>query len=277
MARTFWSGSISFGLVNIPIKLATAVREKNISFHMLSPDGSCRLRRKLFCPETGKEYDFNETAKGYEIGPGQYVLVDEDELDKLRPEAGKRVEILQFSPAHEIDPIYFSSTYYLVPDESGTKAYRLLLEAMKKSERVAVARFVMRAKEHLATIRVRDDSLVLQTMHYADEVLNAQDAGAATEKVQLPAKEISVAEQLIEALTDKFDPTAFRDEYRERVEKLIETKAEGQEVVTAATETEEEAPRVINIIDALQKSLQQARKSERMKVGEPRKHRRKSA
>jgi len=276
MARSFWSGTISFGLVNIPIKLATAVREKNIHFHMLSPDGTCRLRRKLYCPETGKEYDFNETARGYEVAPGQYVIVDEGELEKLRPESGRAIEIAQFVDAAEIDPIYFSHTYYLVPDDAGVRAYRLLMEAMKKADRVAVARFVMRQKEHLAALRVRGESLLLQTMHYADEVLSAEEAGATTEPVQLPAKEIQIAEQLIEALTAPFDAAAFRDEYRLRVEELIERKAAGEEVVTAAV-AEEEAPRIINLREALEKSLQQAKKSEKQAKTQTRRPRRKTA
>lgn len=276
MARSFWSGSISFGLVNIPIKLATAVREKNIHFHMLSPDGTCRLRRKLYCPETGKEYDFSETARGYEIAPGQYIIMDEDELENLRPEAGRAIQIAQFVDAAEIDPIYFDSTYYLVPDDPGVRAYRLLMEAMKKSDRVAVARFVMRQKEHLALIRVRDESLLLQTMHYADEVLSAEEVGAKTEPVQLPAKEVQIAEQLIEALTAEFDPAEFRDEYRLKVEKLIERKAAGEEVVTPAV-AEEEAPRIINLREALEKSLREAKKVEKQAKTETRRSRRKSA
>ena len=276
MARSFWSGNISFGLVNIPVKLATAVREKSIHFHMLSPDGTCRLRRKLYCPETGKEFDFNETARGYEIAPGQYVILNEEELDQLRPEAGRSIQIAQFVDAAEVDPIYYASTYYLQPDQAGVRPYRLLLEAMKKADRVAVARFVMRQKEHLALIRVREEALLLQTMYYADEVLGAEEAGAKTEAVQVPARELQVAEQLVNALTDKFDPSAFRDEYRLKVEQLIERKAAGEEVVTAAA-AEEEAPRIINIMEALEKSLKEARKAEKQAKTEHRRPRRKSA
>src|ERR1041385_1375389 len=140
MARTFWSGHISFGLVSIPIKLASAVREKDIHFHMLTPDGSCRLRRKLVCPETGKEYDFGQTARGYEIAPDQYVIIEDKELKSLKPEAGRAIQIAQFAPLESIDPVYFSHSYHVVPDEAGARAYRLLMEAMKQSGRVAVAR-----------------------------------------------------------------------------------------------------------------------------------------
>jgi DNA end-binding protein Ku len=273
MARSLWSGHVSFGLVTIPVRLATAVRDKSIHFHRLSPDGTCRLRQKLYCPETGREYDFNEAARGYQIAPDQYVIMDEQELRKLRPDAGRTIEILQFADLHEIDPIYFDHTYYLLPGEAGAKAYRLLADAMNKAHKAAIARFVIHNKQHLAVIRVRDESLVVHTMHYADEVLGAQDAGAMTEHVKLSPGELQMAEQLIGAMSAPFDARKYRDEYREQLEAIIRRKAEGEEVVTAAVEPE--PPRIINIREALEQSLRQAHKGQKEKRAPTR--RRKSA
>ena len=262
MARSIWTGSITFGLVNVPVKLVTAVRDKTIHFHMLSEDGTCRLRRKLYCPETEEEYDFKKAARGYEIAPEQYVLVNEEEIERARPEAGRAIEIEEFVELSKIDPIYYNRPYYLVPDESGAKAYQLLLEAMEKTQRVAIARFVMRKKQYVAAIRPREDVLVLETMHYADEVASVEDLGGAPKDVDVPKKQMQVAEKLIEELaSDEFDPSRYHDEYRERLEELIESKAEGEETISAAAEEEEPPPKAINLMEALEKSLNEAKRS----------------
>src|SRR5690606_39339020 len=143
----------SFGLVSVPVRLTTAVRDKDIHFHMLSPDGSCRLRRKLYCPDTGKEYDFKDTARGYEVAPDQYVLVDEKELEQIKPEKGNTIDIEDFVDLASVDPIYYARTYYLLPGEGGAKSYRLLVDAMTETGRAAVAHFTMRQKQHLTIIR----------------------------------------------------------------------------------------------------------------------------
>ena len=259
MTRSLWTGSISFGLVAVPIRLVTAVRDKSIHFNLLSPDGSCRLRRKLYCPETGVEYDFKETARGYEIAPDQYVLLQEDELKELKPEAGRSINISDFVDLASADPLYFDRTYYLLPGEGGAKAYRLLVEAMAKSRKAAVAQFVMHDNQHLALVRALDDALVLHTMHYADEIVPAGSLKdeLATD-VAVSERELKVAQQLIASLDTNFKPEAYRDTYRDEVKRLIELKAEG-EAVTVSTQTEEELDigQPINLMEALKKSLAQ--------------------
>jgi DNA end-binding protein Ku len=257
MSRPIWQGSINFGLVNIPISLQTAVREKSVSFHLLSKDGSCRLRRKLFCPDTGKEFDFGDTARGIEVGKDEYVLVDEKELDKIKPEKGRSIAIEQFVKLEEIDPIYLDRPYFVAPSIGSDKAYKLLLEAMKESGRVGLARFVMRGRQYLAALRVMGDGLVLHTMHYPDEVLSLDDSLPGTlVRAKAPPKEVQVAGQLIEAMTQPLELSGFKDDYREQVEALIEQKKKGRKTVaTSDDHNDEPIPPTINLMDALRRSL----------------------
>jgi len=257
--RSIWSGSISFGLVNIPVKLVTAVRDKSIHFNMLSPDGKSRLRRKLYSPETGKDFEYDQTVRGYEIAPDQYVIVKDEELEKLRPEKSRRLDIQEFVELSKVDPIFYDSTYYVAPDEGGAKAYALLVNAMKRTKRIALARFVMRDRQYLAAIRPSEGALVLHTMRYADEIVPVSDLGELPGSSDLPKKELEVAESLIEALEGDFDPSQYHDEVRERLEKLIEAKSAGQEIVIAASD-EREGPPVLDLMDALKKSLDKAKK-----------------
>jgi DNA end-binding protein Ku len=257
MSRPVWKGSINFGLVNIPIQLETAVREKTVSFHLLSKDGSCRLRRKLYCPDTGKEVEFNDTARGIEVGKDEYALVDEKELDGIKPEKGRSISIEQFVELDEIDPIYFDRVYFVTPADGSGKAYRLLFEAMSASGKIGLARFVMRGRQYLAALRVMREGIVLHTMHYADEVLSLDDALPATlARAKPPEKEVQIARQLIEAMTQPLDLSTFKDDYREQVERLIEQKKRGRKTVVAADDHDEEAlPPTINLMDALKRSI----------------------
>jgi DNA end-binding protein Ku len=258
MARPIWKGSITFGLVNIPIQLETAIHEKTVHFHMLSKDGSCRLRRKLYCPETGKEFDFGETARGIEISKGRYALMDEKEIKKIKPEQGRSIEIVQFIKLEEVDPLYFDRAYFVMPTEGSVKSYKLLYEAMKQSERIALAHFVMRDREYLAAIRVLGHGLVLHTMHYVDEVDSLDDGlPSAVGKSKSGAKEVQIAMQLIEAMTRKLDLSEFKDDYREELEKMIEQKKHGKKIEVADDE-ERPAPKngeTVNLMDALRQSL----------------------
>jgi len=257
MARPIWKGSINFGLVNIPIQLETAVREKSVSFHLLSKDGSCRLRRKLVCPDTGEEVDFGDTARGIEVGKDEYVLLDEHELEQIRPEKGRAIAIEQFVELSEIDPIYFDRVYFITPADGSARPYKLLFEAMKESRKLGLARFVMRGRQNLAALRVMGEGMVLHTMHYSDEVLSLDDVLPGTlTKAKLPEKEIAVARQLIQAMTGPLDLAAYKDDYREEVEKLIERKRSGRKTVIAADDHEEEPPPpTINLMEALKRSL----------------------
>lgn len=263
MARTLWKGSISFGLVNVPIRLITAVSEKSVHFNMLSKDGSCRLRRKLVCPETGDEYDFQDTARGYEIAPDQYVLIKDEELKRLKPEAGRTIDIVAFIELAEVDPIYYDRTYYVVPDEGGAKGYKLLLEAMSARQTVALARFVMREREHLAALRpMADGGLALHTMHYADEIVRWKDlANELPQSVNVSKQEVTMAGHLIESLTQTFDPTQFHDDYRQRLEELLKKKAEGEEIKLAPSSKEDDVPPVYNLMEALKKSVEQGKRA----------------
>ncbi len=261
MARSIWTGSISFGLVNIPVRLMTAVRDQGVRLHMLSSDGKCRLRRKLVCPDTGEEYDFNQTARGYEVAPDQYVIIQDEELDKLRPEAGRAIELVEFVKLEHIDPMFYERSYWLAPDQGGAKGYALLMRAMEEQGRVAVGRFAMRQKQYVCALRPHNGALVLETMRYADEVVARDEAVEGNLDVQVNAGELKMAQQLISALAvDEFEPEKYHDEYREALKELIEAKSEGEEIVVHEPE-DEDLPPVINLMEALQKSLASAKKS----------------
>lgn len=279
MARPIWKGSISFGLVNIPVQLETAVREKSVSFHMLSKDGSCRLRRKLVCPDSGKEVDYDDTARGIEVAKDEYVLVDEKEIEKLKPEKGKAIDIEQFVDLEEIDPIYFDRVYYVTPTEGSAKSYRLLHEAMKDSGRIGLAKIVMRDKEYLCALRVVGDGIVLHTMHYADEVLAMEDSLPGTlAKTKAATKEVQIARQLIDAMTHKLDLGEFHDAYREKLEAYIDAKKRGKKTVATNDDKEEAPSRTINLMDALKRSLASNKSPRNAAVANSGRHpRRKSA
>jgi DNA end-binding protein Ku len=257
-ARSIWTGSITFGLVNIPVKLFVAVREKNIQFHMLHDQDHVRLQRKMICPKDGKEVHSEHVVKGYEISPGQYVVVHEDELEAAAPKKSKTIEIEDFVEMDEIDPVYFDRPYYVVPQEQGAKAYRLLLEAMEKSKKVGIARFVMRAKEYLCAMRPQEGALVLETMHFNDEVIPVDQVDGVPHKAKSDDRELKMASQLIESLSTKFKPEKYHDTYREAVQEIIEKKAEGEEIVTQPA-VEEKKGRVTNLMAALEASLSKAK------------------
>lgn len=257
MPRPIWKGSITFGLVNIPVQLEMAVHEKSVSFHMMSKDGSCRLRRKLYCPETGKEFDFGDTARGIEIGKGEYAIIDEKEIKRLRPESGRAIEIEQFVNLADLDPIYFDRAYFVVPAEGSARPYKLLFEAMQKSEKIALAQFVMRERQYLCAIRILGDGMVLHTMHYVDEVESIDDSlPDAVAGAKPAAKEVDIAIQLIDSMTHPLDLSEFHDKYREELEELVERRKHGETVKTGGEAEEKPLPRTVNLMDALRRSLQ---------------------
>ena len=257
-ARAIWSGSINFGLVNIPVKMHTAVREDRISFHMLHDQDKVRLTRKMICPEDGKEVHPEHTVKGYEIAKGQYVIVQQDELQGCAPEKTRSIEITDFVELAQIDPIYFDRAYYLTPAEHAAKPYRLLLEAMKRSGRVGIARIVMHEKEYLAALRTRGDALCLSTMHFGNEIVPIDQLG------DLPAanvgdKELKAADQLIESLLTDFDPGKYHDEYKKCVMAMIEKKANGEQIVIEQATNPRTAGKAPDLMAALQASLAKAK------------------
>lgn len=258
MPRPIWSGSISFGLVNIPVKLFSAVRDRDVHFHMLSKDGHCRLRRKLVCPDTGEEFEFRDTARGFEIAPDEYVVVSDKELDSLKPESGREIAISDFVELSEIDPVFYDRPYFVVPDEKGRHAYRLLFESMLRSQKVGIARFVMRQKEYLAALRPTQDIICLETMRFMDEVVPVEEVIEDVARGKVNEREMEAAQRLIEALVNKFEPSKYRDEYREKVEALIERKSQGKEVKFQPA-PEPEPTRLVNLMEALQRSLAAAK------------------
>ena len=221
MARAIWSGSISFGLLNVPVKLYSAVSKQTVRFRELREDDGARIRHKRVAEPDGKEVPYEKIVKGYEYAPDQYVVLTREELAELDPKKTRAIEIQDFVDLDDIDPIYFEQPYYLGPDKGAAKAYALLVQAMKESRKVAVARFVLRNKEHLAAIRPMDDVLTLATMRFHDEVSSPQDLDGEVfedEKPKKPDKrELEMAKQLIDSLTTDFKAGKYRDEYREEL------------------------------------------------------------
>jgi DNA end-binding protein Ku len=266
MPRAIWSGAISFGLVNVPVKLFSAVSPKDVRFNQLEEGTGARIRQKRVSAETGEEVPFDQIVKGYEISPDNYVVIEPQELEALDPKATRSIEIEDFVDLDQIDPLYFERPYYLVPDKGGAKAYALLLEAMKESQKVGIARLVLRTKQYLAAIRPLGDALVLETLLYPDEVtLPDEIEGLPRGDVEIQDRELKIARQLIESLSTEFEPENYRDEYRERVLELIEQKAEGKQIVTQPAT--EEPTKVVDLMAALEASLAQAKADKADKVG----------
>ena len=257
MPRPIWSGSISFGLVNVPVKLYTAVRKKTVRFNQLHGADGGRIQQKRVCTVDGEEVAFEDLVKGYELYPGQYVIIDPDELDALDPEATQTIDIEDFVDLAEIDPLYYDASYYLVPDQRGTKAYRLLLDAMNESGRVGIARVVMRTKQYLCAVRPVGEALVLTTMNFADEVVTQDEIEGLPGEQDASERELKMAGALIESLTTEWAPDKYHDTYRARVLELIEARSEGQELVSQPLATPS-AP-VIDLMAALEASLKNPR------------------
>jgi DNA end-binding protein Ku len=250
-----WSGAISFGLVNVPVKLYSAVSRKTVRFNQLNAETGNRIQQKRVDPETGEEVSFEQIVKGYELTKDRYVVITPDELDALDPEKTRTVDIEDFVDLDEIDPVYYDHPYYLVPDKGAAKAYGLLLGAMKEANKVAIARVVLRSKEQLVAIRPAGDVLMMETMLFHDEVVPAHDIEDLPEGKELNVtdRELKMAQQLIDSLTSEFDPTSYRDEYREKVLELIEMKASGQEI--AVQPEAPEPAKVPDLMAALEASL----------------------
>ncbi len=255
MARAIWSGAISFGLVNVPVKLFSATSPKSVRFHQLSSKTGARIRQKRVDPTTDEEVPFEDIVKGYEVTPEHYVLISSEELEALDPKATRTIDIEEFVDLAEIDPIYYDHSYYLAPAAGGAKAYRLLVDAMRESEKVAIGRLVMRTKQQLCALRPSGGVLTLSTMLFGDEVLapDRLDELDGVEEAEATKRELTMAQQLIESLSAEFEPTKYHDEYRERVLDLIERKAAGEEI---AIQPEAEEPAAApDLMAALEASL----------------------
>ena len=252
-AHSIGSTNISFGLVSIPIKMYTAASGGGVSFNQLHQKCGGRIRQQQICPTCNEVVERSTLVKGYEFSKDQYVQFTDEELKGLEGEASRMIDIAEFVPLEQVDPIYFEKTYYLGPDKGGEKAYRLLADAMKKAGRVALAKFVMRGKENLVLIRAAQDGLMLHTMYFADEVRDFGEIDRG-QSAKINPRELELALQLIEGLSnDEFNPEQYQDEYRQRVLGMIDQKVEGKEVTTAAPQAQR--AQVIDLMDALKESL----------------------
>ncbi len=255
MARAIWSGSISFGLLNVPVRMYSAVARRNIALREIRASDSSRIKHRRVAEGTDEEVPYDEIIKAYELTPGQYVPLTKEEMEALSPEKTRAIEVQDFVDLDEIDPIYFDSPYYLGPADGAEKAYGLLAKAMQSSGKVAIAHFVLRNKENLAAIRSDGNVLTLTTMRFADEVVPVAELDILPEKAVKPAKkEQDMAEQLIESLSTDFEPNAYKDEYREQLLALIERKAEGKEIVASEAETPK-ATKAPDLMAALEESI----------------------
>ena len=255
MARAIWSGAISFGLVNVPVKLYSATSPKTVRFHQLSSKTGARIRQKRVDSSTGDEVAYEDIVKGYEITPDRYVMIEPEELEAFDPKATRTIDIEEFADLADIDPIYYDHNYYLAPTAGGAKAYRLLLDAMREAGKVGIGRVVLRSKQQLCALRPTDDVLTLTTMLFGDEVLTPDriDELDAIADAEATDRELAMAQQLITSLSADFDPSKFHDEYRERVLELIEKKAAGEEI---AVQPEAEEPAAApDLMAALEASL----------------------
>lgn len=265
--HTMWKGSISFGLVNIPVKMFAATEDKDIRFKILHKKCRTPIKQERVCPTCKEEIGPDDLVRGFEYEPGKFVLIDDEDLEAIRPATARTAEILDFVDLREIDPIYFDKSYYLAPQENnGDKAYSLLRHAMQKTGRIAIAKITIRNKQSLAVIRVLNNILILETIFYPDEVRPVSQVPGVPENVRIEERELAMAEQLIESLTAEFKPEKYKDEYREELMNLIRKKAEGKEIVTAP-----EAPQrnVVDLMAALQASLQQTQEMRRQGKAPP--------
>ena len=261
IVKALWKGAITFGLISIPVRLYSAVSEKGLKFHLLHEEDGGRIRYQRTCSKCGKEVTWDEIAKGYEFAKDQYVMFTEEELEALDVDSVRAIDVVSFVPLEQIDPIYFNKTYYVAPEPSGLKAYRLLAEALEAEGQVGVAKVALREKEHLATVRLKDDVFVLETMHWPDEI--REPAFEELDKrVDVRDQEVKMARQLVQQLSDDFHPEQFKDEYRQALEQLVEQKVEGQEV-TLAPPPEEEPTKVVDLMEALKASVEQAKKNKK--------------
>ena len=254
MATTVWKGHLTFGLISIPVRMFAAARGERISFNQLHKVCHSRLRQPLFCPVCNRNVERSEIVKGYEYEKDQYVLFNEEELDKIEPASAKVMEILEFVTLDEMDPLYFDSSYYVAPEDAGVKAYQLLMKAMEESGYGAIAKLTMHQREHIVIIRPGKQGMTLHTMFYSNEIRNAE--AVPTDKVELKDQEKKLAEQLIQSLAAPWQPDKYRDEYSENLRAMIDAKLKGKEITEVAQP--HMAP-VIDLMEALKKSLAEKR------------------
>ncbi|WP_078381322.1 non-homologous end joining protein Ku [Sutcliffiella halmapala] len=260
--HTMWKGSISFGLVNIPIKMFSATEDKDIKLRTLHKECHSPIKYEKVCPNCEKEVEQSDLVKGYEYVKGKYVILDDEELKELKEEhEDKSVKIIDFVKLEEIDPIYFNRSYFLGPGENGSKAYTLLREALETSKKIGIAEITIRSKKQLAIVRVYRDCLMMETVHYPDEVRDVGDVPSVPEKTKVNEQELKTAIMLIDQLTTEFDPEKYHDDYREAVLALIESKINNQENTTTPQQTAGKT-NVVDLMSALQASIERTKDQE---------------
>ncbi len=255
MPRTMWKGAISFGLVSIPVKMYPATEEKSLSFNQLHDEDHGRIRYKRVCEKDGEEVSFEHIVKGYEVEKGTYVVLEDEDLDKVPVESTRAIDILQFVDIDEIDPIYYKKTYYLIPEETGVKPYALLREALGENGKVGVAKVAFREKEHLCALRIKDKAFVLETMYWPDEIRPAEFE-ELDKAPKVRDQELKMAQSLIDSLTDEWHPEEYKDEYREALLDIVEKKVAGEEIEVVE---EAEPTKVADLMEALKASVEAAR------------------
>jgi DNA end-binding protein Ku len=253
MAASVWSGYLTFGLISMPVRLFSGARSSSISFHMLHRDDNTRVKQQLICPAENKVVERSEIVKGYEYRKGEYVIIEPSEIKKIEPKTAKSMEILEFVKSSEVDPIFFESSYYLVPEDAGKRPYALLTKALEETEYVAIAKLTMHNREYTVFLRPYKGGMMLHTMYYSDEIRKVDEFGKTD--VELKESEVKVAHQLIEALADKFDPKKYHDTFEDNLKKLIQAHLEGGEV-TEVEKPKKLAP-VVDLMAALKQSLAQ--------------------
>jgi DNA end-binding protein Ku len=256
MPRSMWKGAISFGLVTIPVSVYPATEEKTLRFNQLHDDDGGRIRYKRVCEKDGEEVSFEHIVKGYEIEKDRYVVLTDEDFEAVPVESSRAIDIQQFVDLDDIDPVLFKKSYYLVPDETGAKAYSLLREAMSEDGRVGIAKVSFRDKEHLSALRFKDDAFVLETMYWPDEIRDA-DFGGVDVTTKVRGQELEMARQLIESLTGEWNPEQYHDDYREQLMRIVEAKVNGEEIEVVEAEP---TAKVVDLMEALKASVAAAKK-----------------
>lgn len=273
--KVLWKGAISFGLVNIPVSMYVATENKDIKFNYLHKECMSPVKYQKFCPRCNKEVSSDDIVRGYEYQKGNYVIINQEDFERIPEENTKTVDILDFVDLSQVDPIYFDKTYYLEPAPGGEKAYALIVDAMQKTGKIAVAKIFIRSKQSLAAIRVKDKFLVMETIFYPDEIRSPASLSKGLDPSKLNENETKMAVSLIENLSTDFDPTRYHDTYRQALGEIIEAKIAGQEIITPSPPPEK--GKVVDLMEALKASIKLAEESRQPAANSKTVHKRKKA
>ncbi len=261
--RTMWKGAVNFGLINVPIKMFTATESKTISFKNLHKECHTPIKQKKYCPNCEREVEYEDIVKGYEYQKDSFVIIEEEDLEAIPGEKSKTIDIVEFVKLEQIDPIYFDKSYYLAPEDAGKKAYKLLVKALNETGKIAIAKVVIRSRESLVALRVYDEIMVMETMHYPDEIRNSNEVPGTNYELNISEQEIKMAKELIEGLATDFSPEKYDDNYRTKLLEIIESKVQGKEIRHVK---EKPNTGVIDLMEALQASLDMVKKEKMEEV-----------